>query len=886
MHRNPTRMSGLRHGASALIVLALAFPAFAQDDDSKQGIDEIIVTATKREQSIQDVPIAVSAFQADELENRGIDELEDLQQVSPSISVYGSNSSTNGGTIRIRGMGTTGNNPGLEAAVGSFIDGVYRSRSGQAYGDFVDIERIEILRGPQGTLFGKNTSAGAVHIITKLPSFEFGGAVTGSYGNFDAKKVTASVTGPLIADELAFRFSGSWHDRDGYYEDLNSPDAYNDRDRYSIRGQLLWQPSEDFSARLIADYTNADESCCPAGYQAVGPSGGIVQLLGGTIPTAFGSNTAASNSSNNPTPLSSLVPFVPGVINLTGNQVPGVVEDKREVGVNFKPEEDVDDWGVQLEMNLEWNEIAFTSITSYREFDAFRSQDIDFSDADILQPQDADDLFENFSQEFRAVGTLGELDWLVGIYGYTEDIETDEQILFSNDGGAFFSVAFGTPVGTLDGFFPNGVGYSAEWEQEAEGYAIFTNNVYHITEDLDMTFGVRYSREEKEGSGSINGGAPGQVVNQAVPNAVVPGMGWCEGATAAGLTILRTVLASLCDNQSWEKTQTEREWTGTIGLSYAVNEDLNTYISFSRGYKAGGFNLDQESFDAIICDTDGVAFDGLGNAITPGPFFGLVIPRVGVTNAGTPSECATQTPGEIGRIEDNSQFSPEFANAYELGVKGSFLEGTLVVNTAIFFTKFKDFQLNTFNGLGFTISNVSQVESYGFEIESFWTVTENLFVTMGVTYADTRYGDDINLLNPLDAPIGGNTDVIEAADGNRITQAPLWAGSMSFTYEDTIPGTEWTGFLTSNTSYRGRANTGSNLHPGKVEDDFMIFNARIGVTSPDGKWEVVGWVDNLTDKFVNTVVFDSVFQSGSLSTFFNPPRMFGVTVKYRFGERS
>ena len=184
-------------------------------------IEEITVTATKREQSIQDVPIAVSAFTSDDLERSGIQDLEQLQQIAPSLFINTTNSVSGGGTMRVRGVGTTGNNLGLEAAVGSFLDGVYIPRSGLALGDLVDVERVELLRGPQGTLFGKNTIAGALNIITKMPEFEWGGSFSTSYGSSDTRRFKGAITGPLIDEELAFRFafSGNW--ADGYYDDID-----------------------------------------------------------------------------------------------------------------------------------------------------------------------------------------------------------------------------------------------------------------------------------------------------------------------------------------------------------------------------------------------------------------------------------------------------------------------------------------------------------------------------------------------------------------------------------------------------------------------------------------------------------------------------------------
>ena len=181
-------MNKLLAGMASLGVLGI--PAGVLAGEAGQTVDtvieEMIVTATKREESIQDVPIAVSAFSGEDLSARGVQDIYGLQEVSPSIAVYSSNSTSNGGTLRIRGVGTTGNNPGLEAAVGTFIDGIYRSRAGLAFNDLTDIDRIEILRGPQGTLFGKNTVAGAVNIITRKPEFENSASLTLGMGNLDS----------------------------------------------------------------------------------------------------------------------------------------------------------------------------------------------------------------------------------------------------------------------------------------------------------------------------------------------------------------------------------------------------------------------------------------------------------------------------------------------------------------------------------------------------------------------------------------------------------------------------------------------------------------------------------------------------------------------------
>ncbi|MDE0177333.1 MAG: TonB-dependent receptor plug domain-containing protein, partial [Gammaproteobacteria bacterium] len=190
----------------------------AQTDEADNAIETVIVTATKREESIQDVPIAVTAIAGEDLAARGVQDIYGLMEVAPSIVVYNSNSTTNGGTVRIRGVGTTGNNPGLEAAVGTFIDGIYRSRAGLAFNDLTDLDRVEILRGPQGTLFGKNTVAGAVNIITRKPEFENAFSISAGVGNLESREF-GLVANTIISDDvLAGRLSVAYRQRDGYYE--------------------------------------------------------------------------------------------------------------------------------------------------------------------------------------------------------------------------------------------------------------------------------------------------------------------------------------------------------------------------------------------------------------------------------------------------------------------------------------------------------------------------------------------------------------------------------------------------------------------------------------------------------------------------------------------
>ncbi|MBV1878949.1 MAG: TonB-dependent receptor [Pseudomonadales bacterium] len=919
----------MKHRLAAVIGLAVLASPF-QFAAADRVIEEVVVTATKRAESVQDVPIAVSAFRGEDLESRGVQDLYGLQEVSPSISVYSSNSTSNGGTVRIRGVGTTGNNPGLEAAVGTFIDGVYRSRAGQAFSDLVDIERIEILRGPQGSLFGKNTSAGALHIITKKPEFEqaIKASITG--GDFDLIKGNASFTGP-ISETVAYRLAVSFQQRDGYYEDDVTGDAYDQRDRYSIKGQLLFQPTDSFESRLMVDFTDKSEDCCPAVYE-------------------FSNLTNPGNSSTRRIPYTTgenVGLIVNDLLAAQGRplQFANFPEDNYDVGLNFKPFEEVEDWGVQNEAT--WNisdDLKLVSITAYREFDVERGQDPDFSGADILQPQFTEESFENFSQEFQLSFATENVDYLVGAYIYTEDIDTNESIRLASQGAEYLSrYLIGTlehpqlgnlglglsdlalaqiigrditrgaaGIGTYDqatdtyisdgsarANFQEGDGYTADFSQRTEGWSLFTHNVWHITDQWALTIGARYSNETKEAKTRINNVEPGELTDEALLTALLNddfNEDHCTGAAESG---------ALCNNASWKDESTEREWTGTIKLSFAVTEDINIYTSFSRGYKAGGFNLDQQAIEfdsfATYLATGAVAefldpvVDPLANAADiPQSVLDATngTGRNGLSLADAPSGCGQQggtiTPGitdlECSFIDDDHQFDPEFVDAYEIGIKSKLFDGALTANVALFYSDFEDFQLNTYTGTGFLISNTDQMISKGVEIETNWYIGDNIIWSFGVTYADARYGDDLNKKNTSEAQLFLDQDFetledfqsLENIEGQQITHAPRWQGSTSLFVEQPIG--QFIGYGNLNVGFRGKHNTGSDLDEEKNVSDKAIINLQLGVRSEDDKWDVQIWARNLADKQVDTVIFDSVFQNGSYSTFLNPPRMIGITV--------
>ncbi len=232
--------------------------------DDQIGAD-IVVTAQGRAQALADVPVAISAISADTLQNSGASDIRQLNQLAPSLLVSSTGSEANG-SARIRGIGTVGDNPGLESSVAVFIDGVYRSRSGIGLTELGEIDRVEVLRGPQGTLGGRNSSAGLISIVSKAPSFSgVSGGAEATYGNYDFWRFAGNINVPL-SETIAARVDGVYVKRDGFYRDYTNNTDVNDRNRYFVRGQLLFEPSSDISFRLIGDYTHRYEKCCAATY--------------------------------------------------------------------------------------------------------------------------------------------------------------------------------------------------------------------------------------------------------------------------------------------------------------------------------------------------------------------------------------------------------------------------------------------------------------------------------------------------------------------------------------------------------------------------------------------------------------------------------------------
>jgi outer membrane receptor protein involved in Fe transport len=367
-----------------------------------------VVTAQKREETLQNVPIVVTALSQETLQDNGIRDVKDLQMLVPGLTVTSTQSEALT-TARIRGIGTVGDNAGLESSVGVVIDGVYRPRNGVGFGDLGELERIEVLKGPQGTLFGKNTSAGVINVITRRPSYEQSVEAEVTVGNYGAYGLSTAFNGPLD-ENAAFRIYAAKRTRDGFI-DVNrgagprTPDQDTDFDQNfnTVRAQLLAEPSDNLTVLFSGDFTSREENCCTGVTIIRGPTASILDAL---------------------TPL-------PGDTGVA----PVADPYARVAWSNRSTEQDIKDKGVaaQIDWISPWfGGATLTSITAFRDWQSMNGLDFDFSTADLLyrNPTEEDNStgFETTSQELRLAGSTDTLDWLVGAFYSDEDLSRNEPI--------------------------------------------------------------------------------------------------------------------------------------------------------------------------------------------------------------------------------------------------------------------------------------------------------------------------------------------------------------------------------------------------------------------------------------------------------------------------
>ena len=708
-----------------LVLSPLALAIGSANTHAEQVIlEEVIVTAQKRAQSIQDVPISITAFSGDFLKESGVQTIEDVSLMAPNFTIATSSQPTNS-RISIRGIGASGNSA-IESSVGVFIDGVYYPRPGSVIGMLVDINSFEVLRGPQGTLFGRNTVAGALNITTNNPTQETEGMVELGFGDYNAYEAGAMFNGAL-SDSVAARVAFKYADRDGYGENLYDGKDFGERDDLVARAKVLFDFSDELSLLVTADYSE------------INSGGNGVEVLNSTSTAAFEGRTTALYGSS---------PVTEDSYDWKINQAHNV---------EFKDEQQ----GLAFDFNYQFgNGLALRSITALREWEA-SSAGNDVKVPANLIPATTNYKTDTLSQEFQLMSPGGEtVDWLAGLFYYQEDYDIGQP----RNGGEDFCdptmAALGFPAAICLGA-PQEPLNEITFGQELESIAAFGQATWNINDTWNTTLGLRWSEDRKDGDYTMEVNNP-----------------------AAGLfTGTETTLGMERDDS---KT------TGFANVNWNVAEDIMLFATRSTGYKSGGFNNLSGGREAL---------------------------------------------GVERRI-----FAPEETTNVELGVKSTLLDGSMTVNATLYRTDVDDFQDRAFDGLSFIVLNAGELRQQGMEADIKWAPIEQLRIVAGISYLDSEYQS----FKGAPGLPGGD---VQDLTGERRNYSPEWQTSLSADWTQSFAnGMEW--FVGGSYSWVDEQNIGasSNNNPQSIQASYALVNARVGVRSAEGDWDVTLFGNNVTDE--------------------------------------
>ena len=870
----------VRYAFAALAATLLAAPAIAQ-------FEEIVVVAQKREQTLQQVPVAVSVVSGDVIKDSQILDVKDLQFLVPSLKV-GQLQTTANTNFRIRGFGNGANNAGIEPSVGVFIDGVYRSRSASALADLPNLERVEVLRGPQSTLFGKNASAGVISVITAKPSLDaYEGSVSATFGEYSQVRVAGDISGPM-SDTAGFSLAATYNQRDGYFTNLNSGAEISELDRYGVRGQLYFNPSDTFELRIIADFEKMDELCC-----------GVANLFTGPAGTAIG-----------------LAPVLSG-------GAPGQVTENQAFAYanfyNFEPTNEVENSGLSAQFDWDITDATtLTSITAFRNHKRFDNSDSDFTSADLLSESAGnftDSDIDTITQEFRLAGGTDNLDWMLGFYYFDEEVTTDSGVVYGADfrnyldiftktlswadgcsvavpdplicnpaflGGLISDPTILSPVGVVEAglTLPPGT-FSGEFQgnteqsgMENQAISLFTQFDFHLGDRATLTLGANYTEDEKDSRVSITGtdafsaldlvvvggGFVTQQVFDALVAAGVPpaqalAMAQAAGAAAApvGCDTANGLVPPACNpllalqqaqflppfvnfpNAVESGNTKDDQTTWTVRLAFDVSDSTNIYASAGTGFKASSWNLSRDSrpfaSDITALETAGLSVNNLV--------------------AGT-------------RFAD-----PEDSTAYEIGLKTTWDTGAF--NVAIFTQEIEGFQSNIFTGTGFSLANAGKQSTDGIEADLLWVPTDAFRFTIAATWLDPVYDSFVGAEGPA-----GPVDLSGTKPAGIHELSLVTSGQYNFDFTSSSDG-----FIRLEYLFEDEVQVIENVPASLAGREVSELNASLGIRWENG-FEAMLWGRNLTNDEYLVSAFPTTVQPGSFNGYPNQPRTYGLTIRKYF----
>jgi iron complex outermembrane receptor protein len=749
-------------------------PPESQSVASASLIEEVIVTARKREENLQDTPISIATFTAESLEQRQIADVSGIGQFTPNVvfdraaAIGGSNSSA---IVYIRGIGQDAAISTIDLGVGTYVDGVYLARSVGGVLDLIDIERIEVLRGPQGTLFGRNTIGGAISITSKKPGRSFGSDLSVSVGNDSQANALMTVWGPLT-DSLSGKISLLSKNRDGYVERADGTD-FGDENLLGGRVALRWIATDNIELDFALDATTKDENGAPFALLDVVSTAAFPTFHNAFVapPAAgcFDFGTGMSTGSTNPACFNA--------------QWALPRSDDVDFGT-FAAQDDLDVLGTSL--SAEWSindSLTLKSITAFRKTESSFAIDQDHSPHTIAHVATTADQDQQ-SQELQLLGRALDkrLNWIVGLYYFQEDGASFEQVTFA-------PVSFRS-----GGNFDN------------DSFAAFAQGTFDVTTRLSITAGARFTQDTKRFQ-------PDQYVisnnNALVPPFLLGQPGGPPAMPPPGFPILPPDEAELKVSET----------TPLVTLAYSWAEDLMTYVSYSEGFKSGGF-----------------------------------VQRI------FPPEPAVRS------------FDPEYVDAYEVGIKWTGLGQRLRVNAAAFFMDYTDLQFVVqSDSVAPLVLNQTAAKIRGFELELFGKPTANLSVELGVGYINDEYTE-------IDADVPASLNITTSS---QLVKTPEWSanGAIAYTiaHESGATFTPRIDLIRRSEYFNNSINS-----PQIAQDAYSQWDMGITYKSGDDKWTVAAIGKNLSDERVLSAGFSDTRFLGTSEGVLSRGREWALTVKRSF----
>ncbi len=820
MSNTTKRQLALRKSIVAVLAASAAAASTAQG-----MLEEIVVTAQKRAQSVNDVGITVNAFTGGAIKDMGVTTATDLANFTPGLSVN-SAGATGVPVYTIRGVGFQDLTTSSSSTVGLYFDEVAIPYTVMSRGVLFDVERVEVLKGPQGDLYGRNTTAGQINFISNKPTEEFEGGLTLSLGRFENVELEGYVSGSLadtVQGRLSFKTNQSGK---GWQESLTRPgDTLGEKDVMAVRTLVNVDLSDKASLLLNFHYVDdQSDNQAPTAYD--GREAGFDEFGAPYFPLNEYRLPTGANFGETPPWYSTGDNQDADWNNSWTNPVTGETD-------NLRPARDNQLQGLAAKLEWDLGGMLLTSVTGYDEFERREANDVDGTSFSVQENINATDL-KVFSQELRLSGEGPELTWVAGLY-YSHD-EIDELYNFFMGDSIFGdgSAAWGlptpfatTPIRRLH----------TRYEQETDSRAIFGHVEYNLTDKARLTVGLRYTEEERDWTGCTYDAGDGTLatfMNANFGTTLQAGDCGTIDDDPNSPAYIFAVIGSPNANNAFHPYSTDistKKWMGKLGLDYAITDDILAYATLSNAFKSGGFN---------------------GN------------------NSQTTSQL---TP-----------YKPEELTSLEIGLKTTLLNGSMQLNTSAFHYDYKDKQegefVYTFVGAIAGLGNVPESKVEGVEVDLQWVPLSGLSLNAGVAYLNTGIEEWVTPLptGSLDPATG---DVIggemKDASGEALPQSPEWSYNLTARYEWSI-GNDLMMEIGGDLNYTG--DMPDPVRPQGSVDSRTLVNARVGLSDVEATWRLLLWSRNLTNEYYYNAAFGGI--NGGYARMVGMPRTYGISLEYNF----